>query len=697
VSFNSKFLRSRVARRIFVLFVICALVPIAVLSLLSFIQVSSHLRSQNQRQLQQAAKSLGLSLYERLTILDSEMQVGSLRIQHSEPLSVAADTVHFQRMRVLHENPETDSISPVTAAERAHLLGGKALIRVDSCLTDRGSQCVLMMRKIDPDHPLSGFLVGEAKTEYLWSADRLPADIDLCVLGPKQEVLYSSIPDKISTVWQHNSSGSFEWTSHGKVHDAAYRELFLRPEFFTGNWTVVLSQDQEDAFAPLRRFRDMFFLVTLLAIWIVVLFSLIQIRHTTVPLEQLMEGTKRIAEQDFDARVQLSSRDEFEDLAASFNSMATRLGRQFHTLHAINEIDQAILSSLNRDAVVSTALSRMGKLLPSDCFAIAFFQPDQSGSASVHVALSGLQTDRTPTLTDRVAKPSELQQLQRERSVQILLSSDSVPDYLVPLRTLGMTSVFIFPIQVEQRLFAALLCGHLKCPPMTSEALRHAEQIVDQLAVAFSNVQLVEAMDQLHWGTLTALARAIDAKSAWTAGHSERVTQLALRIGTAMGLSSRDLQVMHRGGLLHDIGKIGVSPQILDKPGKLDAEEMRHMQDHVRIGVRILEPIAAFREALPIVAQHHEWFNGNGYPAGLAGEEITVPARILTVADCFDALVSDRPYRKGLPGVEVVKLINQKSGTQFDPKVVSVLVRLFAEDDALREPKPEPSTVELLT
>jgi HAMP domain-containing protein len=544
-----------------VLFVGCALVPIAVLSLLSFIQVSTQLRSQDQRQLQQAAKSLGLGLYERLTILDSEMQVQSLRLQHSAPVSVATGRLHFNRMMVWNENPETRSMSPITAPERAHLLSGKALIRVDTCLADRGTQCVLMMRMIDPDHPFSALLVGEAKTDYLWSADRLPANIDLCVLGPKQEVLYSSIPDKISTVWQHNSSGSFEWTSHGKVHDAAYRELFLRPEFFTGNWTLVLSQDQENAFAPMRRFRDMLSLVTLLAIWIVILFSLIQIRHTTVPLEQLMEGTKRIAEKDFDARVQLSSRDEFEDLAASFNSMATRLGMQFHTLHAINEIDQAILSSLNRDAVVSTALSRMGKLLPSDCFAIAFFQSDTSGSASVQVALSGLQADGTPTFIDRVAKTSELQQLERERHVQILLSSDHVPDYLLPLRTLGMRSAFIFPIQVEKRLFAALLCGHLKSPPMASEDLRHAKQIVDQLAVAFSNVQLVEAMDQLHWGTLTALARAIDAKSAWTAGHSERVTQLALRIATAMGFSSRDLQVMHRGGLLHDVGKIGVSPR----------------------------------------------------------------------------------------------------------------------------------------
>jgi len=215
---------------------------------------------------------------------------------------------------------------------------------------------------------------------------------------------------------------------------------------------------------------------------------------------------------------------------------------------------------------------------------------------------------------------------------------------------------------------------------MTSEDIHHAGQVVDQLAVAFSNVQLIEAMEQLHWGTLTALARAIDAKSTWTAGHSERVTQLALKIGKAMDLSARDLQIMHRGGLLHDVGKIGTAPEILDKQGKLNPQEMQLMRDHVRIGIRILEPIAAFTEALPVVAQHHEWFDGSGYPEGLAGEEISLHARIFAVADCYDAMISDRPYRKGMPKKQVIAMLKEKSGTQFDPKVIEVFLQLCAEE-----------------
>lgn len=209
---------------------------------------------------------------------------------------------------------------------------------------------------------------------------------------------------------------------------------------------------------------------------------------------------------------------------------------------------------------------------------------------------------------------------------------------------------------------------------------QEARQVADQLAVAFSHVHLINTLEQLHWGTLTALARAIDAKSEWTAGHSERVTNLAVEIGRNMGLSSKDLRVMQMGGLLHDVGKIGTPPTILDKPGKLTADEIRVMQDHVRTGVRILEPIPGFREALPIVSQHHEWFNGKGYPEGLAGKNISLHARIFAVADCYDAITSDRPYRKGLPKQQVVAMLQQKSGVQFDPDVMEVFARMMGSE-----------------
>jgi putative nucleotidyltransferase with HDIG domain len=193
----------------------------------------------------------------------------------------------------------------------------------------------------------------------------------------------------------------------------------------------------------------------------------------------------------------------------------------------------------------------------------------------------------------------------------------------------------------------------------------------------------IEALEQLDLGTLTALARAIDAKSPWTGGHSERVANLAIKLGRAMNLPDASLQIMHRGALLHDIGKIGTPATVLDKPGRLEPEEMQLMRDHVKTGIRILEPIPCFRDALPIVAQHHEWFDGAGYPAGLAGENISLLARMVTVADCYDAMVSDRPYRKGLPRKQAIELMRQGSGTHFDPRVIGLFVRFIAPGELM--------------
>jgi putative two-component system response regulator len=248
-------------------------------------------------------------------------------------------------------------------------------------------------------------------------------------------------------------------------------------------------------------------------------------------------------------------------------------------------------------------------------------------------------------------------------SIRVMLTGHS--DIEVAMRAVNEGRIFRFlskPVIAEQLLDALRAC-------VTQYQAARSDQ--EKLKTT------VEALEQLDLGTLTALARAIDAKSTWTAGHSERVTNLALRIGHAIGLPAGELRIMHRGGLLHDIGKIGTPPAILDKPGKLEPEEIEIMRDHVTIGVRILEPIPCLREALPIVAQHHEWFDGSGYPAGLAGENISLHARIFAIADCYDAIVSDRPYRKGLPTRQALEIVKQNSGTQFDPMLVEVLRRLI--------------------
>jgi putative nucleotidyltransferase with HDIG domain len=222
---------------------------------------------------------------------------------------------------------------------------------------------------------------------------------------------------------------------------------------------------------------------------------------------------------------------------------------------------------------------------------------------------------------------------------------------------------------------------------ITDDEKQQARQLADRFTVALSNARLVMNLDQMSWGTLLALARAIDASSPWTAGHSERVTALSLAIGRRMGMTESELEVLQRGGLLHDLGKIGVPADILDKHGRLTDEEMEVMMGHTRIGARILQPIPVFPDVIPIVQQHHEHVDGTGYPDGLKGDEISLGARVLAVADVYDALTSARPYRKAMEQDEVVKIIQESSGSHFDPEAVEAFLEVIRSGEGI--PTPE--------
>ena len=174
-------------------------------------------------------------------------------------------------------------------------------------------------------------------------------------------------------------------------------------------------------------------------------------------------------------------------------------------------------------------------------------------------------------------------------------------------------------------------------------------------------------------------------------GHSERVTALAQRVGRAMALSDRELDVLHQGSLLHDIGKIGIAAEMLDKPGQLSDDEMEVVRSHVEMGGGILEPVPALTDALPIVLQHHERYDGGGYPRGLVGEEIHLGARILMVADFYDAMRSARPYRAARGREEVLEAIRKEAGKRFDRRVVEVFLEIIA--DVKEEPKEDKTGV----
>ncbi len=189
--------------------------------------------------------------------------------------------------------------------------------------------------------------------------------------------------------------------------------------------------------------------------------------------------------------------------------------------------------------------------------------------------------------------------------------------------------------------------------------------------------------EQFFFDAIRALVASIDAKDGYTHRHSERVAAFASRIAQEMEVSEDEIEMVQLAALLHDVGKIGVPESILNKPGRLTEEEFAHMRRHPLFGLKILSHIRSprFRGILPAVRSHHERWDGNGYPDGLARDEIPMIGRILAVADFLDALTSDRAYRDGLDFDQVVMMIEEGAGEHFDPAVAEAAVELHSRGE----------------
>lgn len=210
---------------------------------------------------------------------------------------------------------------------------------------------------------------------------------------------------------------------------------------------------------------------------------------------------------------------------------------------------------------------------------------------------------------------------------------------------------------------------------------RHLEELVSlrTYELRLTNNHLNLTLEKLYLSyrdTLKALAKALEARDAETKGHSERVVAYSIGLGKRLGITGRDLITLEHGALLHDIGKIGVPDGILLKRGALTEEEWEHMRRHVEHGAQILHGIEFLSGAREILQQHHERFDGSGYPAGIGGEEICVGARIFAVADAVDAMTSDRPYRAARPFEEAADELLRFSNKHFDPKVVQAFIEV---------------------
>jgi len=347
-------------------------------------------------------------------------------------------------------------------------------------------------------------------------------------------------------------------------------------------------------------------------------------------------------------------------------------------LETVHEAGEEILAAGSSEAVLQSMAKQIKGIYPESQYGVVFVDPDNlfvefhQGSAFIRGFYErgyekGIVAERFVDI-DQIYQRPLLSEFNDPLSVRVF--DDEYLDrgvlFSIPLKSprgvIGYVDIYLDDeAQLEM------------------DRVRVLEIVVHQAAANLENRKLYEEMGRGYTETIRALSSAIDAKDKYTIGHSERVALFAVELGRELGFDDLTLNFVERAGILHDIGKIGVSELILGKPGRLDEHEFQEMKDHLRKSAEILRPIKFLGPAYEGLKMHHERMDGRGY-LGIPGEKIPLLGRILAIADAFDAMTSDRPYRKGLPAEVAKQELRKNAGTQFDPDLVHIFCHVLDEN-----------------
>ena len=244
-----------------------------------------------------------------------------------------------------------------------------------------------------------------------------------------------------------------------------------------------------------------------------------------------------------------------------------------------------------------------------------------------------------------------------------------------------LRNTLAMPLKTPDKLLGIIqVANKLNQGKYSSEDIDLLNILSSQLAFVIQNADLFSNLQKAYIDTLSALTGAIDAKDSYTRGHSERVTELSIKLAEECNVPSSEIENIKLGGLLHDIGKIGIPEAVLNKPGRLNDEEFNIIKSHPDLGLHILGKVEFLEHIVPIIRHHHERYDGKGYPGGLKGENIPLLARIVSVVDTFDAMTTNRPYRKALTIEESLVEIDRCSGSQFDPDIAAKFIKMVRRD-----------------
>ncbi|MBN2754950.1 MAG: GAF domain-containing protein [Candidatus Goldbacteria bacterium] len=337
-------------------------------------------------------------------------------------------------------------------------------------------------------------------------------------------------------------------------------------------------------------------------------------------------------------------------------------------------ITEYVNSTLELDILLDKMLAASTHMLEAEAGSILLLEKDELVFASA----TGAQKDTIKNIRVPIGEGIAGWVAREDRSV-LVADAQNDPRFFKKAdekTSFKTRSIIAVPLKTKQKLVGVMEVMNKKGGDFFNEDDKNLlEALANQAAVAIENAKLYTETQNMFMNTVKCLAETIDKKDNYTRHHSDGVTTYSMEIGKALGIPDVELKELKIAALFHDIGKIGVNESILRKPSKLTEQEFLEIKKHPDEGANILEPIPQLKDILPVIRHHHERFDGNGYPAGLVGEDIPMHSRIISIADTLDAMLTDRPYRKGLPLETCVQEIQHCSGTQFDPEIVPVAIK----------------------
>jgi len=577
-------LGTRVARRVLGLFLVCALLPVLVTILGSYARVQGALVDQRVAQLGQAAESFGTTLLERLYLADqlARSVAATGAAPHTIDNSLAR---YFQSIvvlrpgvgpRVLHGDVSNLPGDVDIEAAALHFAAGEASILTP--VAPGGERSVWLLRAIAPEDLRRGLLAVELNPEYLWGdADELPYLTSVCVLDRSRWPLHCSqrLPETALAQLRERlaagPSGNFSWESDGEASFSAYRELFLQAKFRGATWPIVVTQPADHALAPARAVAGLVVPIVALGLLLAAFLGLVQVRRTMGPLAQLTAATRSIAARRFGTRVEVARDDEFGALATALNAMSERLGRQFHALGALAQIDSVILSQVDVDRIVAIVLGRMREVVPAAVPLLLLAEDGAPECFRAHAVTADTGAWNRRTI---VVGTAELERLTASPDGVRLDAFASETSLAPALRELGLAGALVLPILLEHRLAGMLVLGHRGEHHLDEDELQLLRDLGDRVAVA--------------------LATAARDRELYRRAHFDPLTQLPNRLLFLDELGRELARAERRGGMvaLLFVDLDGFS-QVNDTLGHAAGDELLvHAADRLRACVRRADLVA---------------------------------------------------------------------------------------------------------